>query len=72
MLDQMMLELEGRKPCIESAPAINRPTDARDHADARTSRARFATCIGTHRSSLLASLRPDDEQHGPSKRRRTC
>src|SRR5690606_22014212 len=36
----------------------NRPTDARDHADARTSRARFATCIGTHRSRYSRAFAP--------------
>jgi hypothetical protein len=52
-----------------SAPAINRLIAAHDHADARSSRDQLSTRKGGHRSSHLASLRPDDEQPGPSKPR---
>jgi hypothetical protein len=61
-----------RRARWDTDPPINRPADACDHADARTSRERLATCIGRHRSSRLASLRPDDEQPGPSTPRRSC
>lgn len=56
----------------DSAPAINRPIAAHDHADDRRVARPALHARRRHRSSLVASLRPDDEQHGPSERRRSC
>ena len=47
------------------APAIKSAAGACDDADARSSRDQLSTREGGHRSSLLASRRPDDEQIGP-------
>ena len=54
------------------APAINSAADACDHADARSSRDQLSTHERGHRSSLLASRRPDDQQARPRRRRRSC